>query len=186
MPAYMDLLEALFSAVVLWRVLLGAIAGALAGAAALALFPALGVAVVFASAFIGASAGVIWLAVASRSTRRAEAVAPAGFSSRLVVFGAAWAIGVLWGGLLEAALSVWLSAVLLAAATPAFAWLAFRLSGHRLSGAAQLAAVLALWLGLFVSHVSGLGAGYQASNPSIERTAKITLRVLSSAAHVER
>ena len=181
----MQLIEILLSLAVLWRVLIGTVVGAVAGAVALTAVPSLGAAAVFAGAFFGASAGVVWLAtVTEATTPTAQRSMSAG--SRVVLLGAVWALGILWGNLLEAVFNVWVSALLLALATPLLALLFFRLTGQRVAPVGQALAVLALLLGLSFSHVSGWGYGERASNPSIERTPSGKLRLPTVAAHVER
>ena len=180
----MDLLEALVSLAVLWRVVVGAFAGGLAGVAVAALVPGLGSSSVLVGALLGAAGGILWLA--SQSSAKSLPAIQAPEPSRVVIFGAVWALGVLWGSLLSVQLGLFQSAALLAAGTPAIAWLSRRFTGRRVSALAQVGAVLMLWLGLAVSHVSGWATSQEASNPSIERTASSKLRLLPAAAHVER
>jgi hypothetical protein len=187
----MEALLGLLHAAALWRLVLGAVVGGVGSAIVLFAFPAAGAAAVFFGVFVGASAGVVWLAYASRVPSSGAAPQPPASTtqswfSRFLVFGVVWMLGILWGTLFESVFGLVASAILLAAFTPALAWLSFRLSGRRVSLLAQVAAVAALWLGLATPHLSQWSVGGQASNPSIERTSSGKLRLPAAAAHVER
>ncbi|MGA0612325.1 hypothetical protein [Caldimonas sp. KR1-144] len=94
-----ELLSAIL-AIVLWRVVAGALVGALLAFALAAAFPSFNAAAGFTIVFLGIASGVVWQAVVSSTCSAATRHPP---MSRVVAFLGLAAVGGLWGSLVEAA-----------------------------------------------------------------------------------